>query len=68
MSDVFGPPGTLVNNASGATTAINTILTQEAGRIGADIHKATLHTSPWIDLIKQSTFPEGMGYTLSTLV
>lgn len=68
MSNVFGPPGTLVNNASGATTAINTILTQEAGRIGADIHKATLHTSPWIDLIKQSTFPEGMGYTLSTLV
>lgn len=65
----FGPPGTLVNVGNdGASDNINTILTQEAGRIGADIHKATLHTSPWIDLIKQSTFPEGMGYTLSTLV
>ena len=65
----FGPPGTLLNaGADGAVDNINTILTQEAGRIGADIHKATLHTSPWIDLIKQSTFPEGMGYTLSTLV
>tara|TARA_R100000742_G_C4274252_1_gene94161 strand:- start:77 stop:1447 length:1371 start_codon:yes stop_codon:yes gene_type:complete len=65
----FGPPGTLSNVGNdGATDAINTILTQEAGRIGADIHKATLHTSPWIDLIKQSTFPEGMGYTLSTLI
>lgn len=65
----FGPPGTLTTgNADGSAANINTILTQEAGRIGADIHKATLHTSPWMDLIKQSTFPEGMGYTLSTLV
>ena len=47
---------------------INTILTQEANRIGADIHAQPTHTSPWIDLIRQSTFPEGMGYTLSTLV
>ena len=47
---------------------IDVILTQEANRIGADIHKATLHTSPWIDLIKQGTFPEGMGYSLSTLI
>ncbi len=47
---------------------INNILTQEANRIGDDIHKATLHTSPWMDLIKQSSFPEGMGYELSTLV
>ena len=65
----FGPPGTLINvGADGAIDNINTILTQEAGRIGSDIHKATLHTSPWLDLIKQSTFPEGMGYQLSTLV
>ena len=64
----FGPPGTLTSPATGAGADINTILTQEAGRIGNDIHKATLHTSPWLDLIKQSTFPEGMGYQLSTLV
>jgi hypothetical protein len=70
----FGPPGTLILGATtdghptGASQDINTILTQEAGRIGNDIHKATLHTSPWLDLIKQTTFPEGMGYQLSTLV
>jgi len=54
--------------ATDATAAVDAVLTQEAGRIGADIHKATLHTSPWMDLIKQSTFPEGMGYQLSTLI
>ena len=65
----FGPQTTrYANNADGAVDAINTILTQEANRIGSDIHKATLHTSPWIDLIKQTTFPEGMGYQLSTLI
>jgi len=51
-----------------STAAINNILTQEANRIGSDIHKATLHTSPWIDLIRQSAFPEGMGYQLNTLI
>ena len=54
--------------ATDASAAVDTVLTQEAGRIGADIHKATLHTSPWIDLIRQSTFPEGMGYQLRTLI
>ena len=54
--------------ATDATAAVDAVLTQEAGRIGADIHKATLHTSPWMDLIKQATFPEGMGYQLSTLI
>jgi hypothetical protein len=56
--------GTFDNDA----TAINVLLTQEANRIGGDIHKATMHTSPWIDLIKQTTFPDGMGYQLNTLV
>jgi hypothetical protein len=49
-------------------SAINTILAEEANRIGQDIYKRTLHTSPWMDLIKQSAFPEGMGYQLTTLV
>ena len=35
-------------------TAIDAALVQEAGRIGADIHKRTPHTSAWMDLIKQS--------------
>jgi len=51
-----------------STAAIDNILTQEANRIGDDIHKATMHTSPWMDLIRQSAFPEGMGYELNTLI
>ena len=50
------------------TTAIDTILTQEANRIGQDIHRRTLHTTPWMDLLKQTAFPSGMGYQLGTLV
>ena len=51
-----------------STTQIDTILTQEANRNGQDIYRRTLHTSPWMDLIKQSAFPDGMGYTLGTLI
>lgn len=56
------------NLGTEGTAAINTILAEEANRIGQDIYKRTLHTSPWMDLIKQSAFPEGMGYQLTTLV
>jgi len=65
MAVNFQLPNTFETDAS---AAIDAVLTSEANRIGGDIHKATLHTSPWIDLIKQSTFPEGMGYQLSTLI
>jgi hypothetical protein len=51
-----------------ANMQIDTILTQEANRIGQDIHRRTLHVSPWMDLIKQTSFPDGMGYTLGTLI
>jgi len=50
------------------TVAINTILAEEANRIGNDIHKRVLHTSPWINLVKQTSFPDGLGYQLATLV
>lgn len=52
----------------GSTNAINTILAEEANRIGGDVHTRMMHTSPWIDLVKKSTFPEGMGYQLTTLI
>jgi hypothetical protein len=51
-----------------ANTTIDSILTQEANRIGSDIHRRTLHVSPWMDLIKQTSFPDGMGYRLGTLI
>jgi len=49
-------------------SAINTILAEEANRIGQDIYTRTLHTSPWLDLTKQSAFADGMGYQQTTLV
>ena len=65
MAVDFALPHTFETDAA---AAVDAVLTAEAGRIGSDIHKSTLHTSPWMDLIKQATFPEGMGYQLSTLV
>jgi hypothetical protein len=56
------------NVGTDGTVAINTILAEEANRIGSDIYSRTLHTSPWLDLTKQSTFPDGMGYQQTTLV
>lgn len=53
---------------SSGTTAINTILAEEANRIGKDIYSRTLHTSPWLDLTKQTAFADGMGYQQTTLI
>ena len=55
-------------NLGTGITAVNTILAEEANRIGSDIYSRTLHTSPWLDLTKQATFPDGMGYQQTTLV
>jgi len=49
-------------------TEINTVLAEEANRIGSDVHRQILHTSPWIDLIKKTAFPDGMGYQLTSLI
>lgn len=49
-------------------TAINNVLVQEANRINDDIFRRTVHTSPWIDLIKQTAFRDGQGYQQTTLV
>jgi hypothetical protein len=57
-----------IGAANASTTAINTILAEEANRIGGDIHRRMVHTSPWIDLIPQTQFPDGSGYQLTTLV
>lgn len=56
------------SGVSAGTSAINTILTQEANRIGSDIYAQTLHVSPWLDLIKKSAFPQDMGYQLNTII
>ena len=50
------------------TETLNTVLAEEANRIGADVHRSMLHTSPWIDLIKKASFPDGMGYQMTSLI
>ena len=59
--------GSFAPSTSG-TAALNNILIQEANRIGQDIYQQTLHQSPWTDLLKKGTFPDGMGYQLNTLI
>jgi len=60
--------GSTFTNPTNADTSIDSILSQEANRIGQDIHRRTLHVSPWMDLIKQTSFPDGMGYKLGTMI
>ena len=55
-------------NLGNGEAVINTILAEEANRIGSDIYSRTLHTSPWLDLTKQTAFADGMGYQQTTLV
>jgi len=38
------------NLGSTGLASVNTILAEEANRIGKDIYSRTLHTSPWLDL------------------
>ena len=46
---------------------IEQLLITESGRIGPDIYRKTLNTSPWLKLVKQDTWPDEMGDTLSVL-
>lgn len=42
-------------------------LITESGRIGPDIYRRSLNTSPWLKLTKQEKFPGEMGDTISVL-
>ena len=55
-------------NLGTGISAINTILAEEANRIGQDIYNNTVHVSPWLDLTKQTKFADGMGYQQTTLI
>jgi hypothetical protein len=46
---------------------INEWLATESGRIGPDIYKKSLNTSPWLKLVEQETWPDQMGYEVSVL-
>ena len=49
-------------------TNIENLLITESGRIGADIYRKTLNTSPWTTLVKQEAWPDEMGVSISVLV
>lgn len=51
-----------------ACSVIEQKLITESGRIGPDIYRRSLNTSPWLKLTKQEAWPEGMGDTVSVLV
>lgn len=50
-----------------AATDIDQLLINESGRIGPDIYKKVLNTSPWLKLTKRTTWPDEMGSTISVL-
>lgn len=46
---------------------IEQVLINEANRIGPDIYRKTLNTSPWLKLVKKDSWPDEMGDTVRVL-
>jgi hypothetical protein len=44
--------------------AISNYLSLESGRIGADLEVTQRYLSPWLDLIEQGPWADGMGYSV----
>jgi hypothetical protein len=49
-------------------TGIEQLLISESNRIGDDIYRKTVDTSPWLKLVKQDAWPDEMGDSVSVLV
>lgn len=50
------------------TYSVEQLLVKESGRIGPDIYRKTVDTSPWLKLVKQDAWPDEMGDSISTLI
>lgn len=46
---------------------IENYLQLESGRIGPDIYTKTLHTNPWLDLVKKDVWPDEMGTSVQVM-
>lgn len=46
---------------------IEQVLINEANRIGPDIYRKTLNTSPWLKLVKKDVWPDEMGDSIKVL-
>lgn len=58
---------TIANLSAAQLDATNSILVNEAGRIGPDIYTKSLNTSAWINLAQRGTFPDEMGDVINVL-
>lgn len=50
------------------TFNVEQLLIKESGRIGPDIYRKTVDTSPWLKLVNQDVWPDEMGDQVSVLV
>lgn len=50
------------------TFSVEQLLIKESGRIGPDIYRKTVDTSPWLKLVNQDVWPDEMGDSVSVLV
>lgn len=50
------------------TFNVEQLLVRESGRIGPDIYRKTVDTSPWLKLVNQDVWPDEMGDQVSVLV
>jgi hypothetical protein len=55
------------NLSAAQLDTVNSILVNEAGRIGPDIYTKALNTSAWINLAQRGTFPDEMGDVINVL-
>jgi hypothetical protein len=46
---------------------VEQLLINEANRIGPDIYRKTLNTSPWLKLVKKDVWPDEMGDSIKVL-
>lgn len=53
--------------ASVGLDSVNSILVNEAGRIGPDIYTKALNTSAWLNLAQRGSFPDEMGDVINVL-
>lgn len=53
--------------ASIGLDSVNSILVNEAGRIGPDIYTKSLNTSAWLNLAQRGSFPDEMGDVINVL-
>lgn len=44
--------------------SINNYLSIESGRVGPDLERTSMFTSPWLDLVEQAPWADGMGYSV----